>query len=78
MVPFNKYSLLVIASLVLGACSQTYGVTCPQLYSYTEEELLTAAAELSKADIEVVEKMIADYGNTRDAIRACQSYQSRQ
>ena len=77
MVPF-KYVGLVVASLALGACSQTYGVTCPELYNYSEQELLTAAAELSQADQEVVQKMIADYGNTRDAIRVCQQYQARQ
>jgi hypothetical protein len=61
--------------LAMGGCaaqSSPLGV-CPALVPYTEAEQQTAADELeAPPDKPMLERMMADYGDTRAKLRKCQ------
>jgi hypothetical protein len=68
------FSISALAmALALQGCPSGSGVTCPPLKQYTAEFQDKLAKE-TEAIIETsphVVKALADYGLTRDAIRAC-------
>jgi hypothetical protein len=66
---------LFVIGLLLTGCFQTYGITCPQIPSYSPALQKQVAEELQKNDIPATKEMIQDYLKTRDAIRVCQSWQ---
>lgn len=64
--------LLVIASLLLSACTTVPSDVCPTLVPYSPADQARAADELvALPDQSVIARMIADYGVTRAEIRAC-------
>ncbi|MDP9137453.1 MAG: hypothetical protein M3N38_04665 [Pseudomonadota bacterium] len=64
-------SSFVMVLLLLGACKPGTAITCPPLIPYPADFQKRALIELDAIAAPHLERMLNDYGVTRDAIRAC-------
>lgn len=65
--------LLVGVSTTLQGCLTRGGSSCPPIKPYTVAEQKAAAAEIRAGRSPTLNKFVADYGVTREQLRACAS-----
>lgn len=70
------FILLNICLILLNACAkESFNSNhCPPIINYSHEEQIRAAEELEKMEKkQIVGKMITDYSQLRQIIRACEN-----
>jgi hypothetical protein len=64
-------------AVFLAGCPRGAAITCPPLVQYDKKTQAEALKELMQINAPTLERMLNDYGLTRDAIRKCLTHRSR-